>query len=199
MVYAVVGSGGKTTLIKRMAADFIAQGKKVFVTTSTKMYIEEDTVLSGDASEIIEVLNNKGYVMAGISVGEKISELPYETYKKVCEHADIVLIEADGSRHMPIKFPNETEPVIYENVEEIIVVVGMHALGKPFKDVAFRLELVKECLKVSDEDLVTKEHIETLLEKGYIEPLSKKYPDKKIAIKRCNEDLRTSSCYEREK
>lgn len=182
MIYAVTGSGGKTSLIKKMTADFLAQGKKVLVTTSTKMYIEKDTILSDDADVIIGELLDKGYVMAGLPVGEKIGELSYETYLKVCEYADEVLVEADGSKHMPIKFPNDTEPVIYDNIDEIIVVAGLHALNKTFKDVSFRLELVKECLGVEDNDLVTKEHIDKLLRKGYIEPLGRKYPDKKINV-----------------
>lgn len=180
MVYAVVGSGGKTSLIKKMAKEFCAEGKKVFVTTSTKMYIEDDTVLGDEPDVIIRELEEKGYVMAGIPVGEKIGELSYETFLKVCKCADEVLIEADGSKHMPIKYPNETEPVIYDNVEQIIVVTGLHALNKPFKDVSFRLELVKECLGVDDNDIVTKDHIVKLVQKAYVEPLSKKYPDKDL-------------------
>ena len=41
MVKAFVGSGGKTTLIKRQARQYRAEGKRVFVTTSTHMFIEE--------------------------------------------------------------------------------------------------------------------------------------------------------------
>ena len=39
MIIAVVGSGGKTTLIKKLAEQYRAQGKKVFVTTTTHMFI----------------------------------------------------------------------------------------------------------------------------------------------------------------
>ena len=66
MIIAVVGSGGKTTLIKKLAEKYRAQGKKVFVTTTTHMFIEEDTLLTDDANTIIGVLREKGYVMAGI-------------------------------------------------------------------------------------------------------------------------------------
>ena len=65
MIKAVVGSGGKTTLIHRMAEKYLSEGKKVFVTTSTHMYIEKDTVISDNADEIISVMQDKGCVMAG--------------------------------------------------------------------------------------------------------------------------------------
>jgi xanthine dehydrogenase accessory factor len=45
MIKAVVGSGGKTTLIHQLAKQYRKAGKKVFVTTTTKMLIEEDTLL----------------------------------------------------------------------------------------------------------------------------------------------------------
>ena len=75
MIVAVVGSGGKTTLIKQMAEQFRRQGKSVFVTTTTHMYIEDDTLLTDDADVIIEALQKNGFAMAGIPGGEKIKAL----------------------------------------------------------------------------------------------------------------------------
>ena len=45
MIIAVVGSGGKTTLLKKLAEQYRSQVKTVFVTTTTHMLIEEDTLL----------------------------------------------------------------------------------------------------------------------------------------------------------
>ena len=50
----------------QLAADFRAQGKWLFVTTSTHIFIEPDTVLSDDADRIMEELNQTGNVMAEI-------------------------------------------------------------------------------------------------------------------------------------
>lgn len=175
MIRAFVGAGGKTTLIHEQAAQFRAEGKRVFVTTSTHMFMEPDTVLSDDPEVILGELNRTGYVMAGIPEGEKIRSLSPGTYKKVCAHADVVLIEADGSNRKPIKFPNSTEPVLYDNVEEIVVVCGLQALGKPLREVAHRPELVKACLGAEDDTLITLEHIAKLVMEGYLRPLQKEY------------------------
>ena len=91
-------------------------------------------------------------------------------------------MEADGSKGLPIKFPNNSEPVIYGNVDEIIVVCGLHALGKRACDAAHRLELVKQCLHISDDTVITAEHIQKLVMEGYVKPLREKYPDKPITI-----------------
>ena len=96
MIISVVGSGGKTTLIKKLAAQYTNEGKTVFVTTSTHMFIEEDTLLTDDADTIIHRLQEKCYAMAGIPEGEKIKALSRETYEAVCSFADVVLVEADG-------------------------------------------------------------------------------------------------------
>lgn len=176
MIRAFVGAGGKTTLIHKQAAQFRAEEKRVFVTTSTHMFMEPDTVLSDDPEVILGELNRTGYVMAGIPEGEKIRSLSPGTYKKVCAHADVVLIEADGSNRKPIKFPNSTEPVLYDNVEEIVVVCGLQALGKPLREVAHRPELVKACLGAEDDTVITLEHIAVLVREGYLRPLGENYP-----------------------
>ena len=182
MIIAVVGSGGKTTLLHRLAQQYRSEGKSVFVTTTTHMFIEEDTLLTDDAQLIIQALKEKGYAMAGIPVGNKIRALSPETYDKVCAHADVVLVEADGSKHMPLKFPNETEPVIPHNAEEIYVVCGLHAIGRQAKEVCHRLELVKHCLGIEDDTIITQDHVRKLVSEGYLRPLSEKYPTVKITV-----------------
>ena len=185
MVTAFVGSGGKTTLLHKYAERYLKQGLKVFVTTSTHMYIEEDTLVTDNPAEIIAKLNTDGYVMAGTLEAKdtrKIKPLSEETYSEVCRHADIVLVEADGSKNMPIKFPNATEPVIYPNTDEIVVVCGLCAMGKKLKDAAFRTELVKKCLGADDDTVITAEHIQKLVAEGYLTPLRKNYPHTKITV-----------------
>ena len=180
MTICVVGSGGKTTLIKKLAKRYIKENKTVFVTTTTHMFIEEDTLLTDDADTIIHQLQEKGYAMAGIEEGEKIKALSRQTYEAVCAFADVVLVEADGSKQLPLKYPNATEPVIPENTDEIIVVCGLNAIGKQAKDVCHRLELVKTCLGIQDDTVITASHIQQLVTAGYLTPLSAAYPNVKI-------------------
>ena len=182
MITAIVGSGGKTTLLKTLAEQARAQGKTVFATTTTHMFIEEDTLLSDDADVIIRELKDKGYVMAGVADGIKFKALSADTYAAVCACADVVLVEADGSKRMPLKYPNSTEPVIPENADEIIVVCGLNALGRAAKDVCHRLELVKGCLGIGDDTLITPAHVQKLLQEGYLNPLREKYPEKTITV-----------------
>ena len=182
MIVAVVGSGGKTTLIKNLAQKYRAEGKTVLVTTTTHMFIEEDTLLTDDAEAIIRHLEERGMVMAGVPEGIKIKALSPQTFEAVSAAADVVLVEADGSKHMPLKFPNATEPVIPPGVEEIIVVWGPHGLGKPAWEVCHRLALVMDCLGIDEDTPITREHVSLLLKKGYLKPLGQRYPDTIIRV-----------------
>ena len=182
MTIAVVGSGGKTTLIKKLASRYRSEGKNVLITTTTHMFVEEDTLLTDDADTIIGVLRETGYAMAGIPEGEKIKALSQKTYEKVCSFADVVLVEADGSKRLPLKYPNASDPVIPENTDEIIVVCGLNAIGQKAKDVCHRLELVKACLGIADETMITASHVQRLVTEGYLKPLKASYPNAKITL-----------------
>ena len=182
MIIAVVGSGGKTTLIKQLAKRYRSSGNRVLVTTSTHMFVEEDTLLTDDPDEIISALKETGYVMVGNPDGIKIRSLSRDTFDAVCAYADVVLVEADGSKHMPLKYPNATEPVIPENVDEILVVCGLNAIGQKAKDVCHRLELVKDCLGIEDDTLIDPCHIQKLVTRGYLNPLKAAYPNAKISV-----------------
>lgn len=182
MVIAVIGSGGKTTRIHELADFYRAQGKTVFVTATTHMFLEEDTIPEDDLPAILHALQHNGYAMAGISDGIKISPLSPETYAAACAAADITLVEADGSRHKALKFPSPKEPVIPDNTDEIILVWGRHGLGKPARLACHRLELVKACLDIEDDTVITKAHVEKLLQEGYLTPLKKRYPHIPVQI-----------------
>ena len=182
MIIAVVGSGGKTTLIQKLAAQYRAAGKIVLVTTTTHMFIEEGTLLTDDADQIICALRNNGYVMAGLPAGEKIKALSEETFNAVCSRADVVLVEADGSKHMPLKYPNATEPVIPANADRIIVVWGPHGLGKPAREVCHRLDLVLERLDITEDTIITEDHVRKLLVQGYQLPLGERFPDAEMIL-----------------
>lgn len=183
MVTAIVGSGGKTTLIHALRDKYLAEGKKVFVTTTTHMFKETDTFTDADDLTCIKALNENNYCMAGTTASEgKISALPESVYTNICKAADIVLVESDGSKHMPLKFPAEWEPVIPPNADRIIVVAGLHALGKKCSEAVFRHELAVQNANIIEDTIIEPEHIQMLIRKGYLEPMEKNYKAADIEV-----------------
>lgn len=187
MIHAIVGAGGKTSLIHSLAEKYRKEGKSVFITTTTHMYREPDTLLTDDAEEIIARLNSCGYVLAGLPCGEKISPLSYETYEKVCVCADEVLVEADGSKHLPLKLPASHEPVIPKNADKITVVCGLHALGSTASETVFRLSEVPDSFGVAPDDIITPKLLQHLIRKGYRDRLKKEYPKKELSFYAAND------------
>lgn len=185
MIIAVVGSGGKTTYIREQAKLYRKQGKRVLVTTTTHMFAEPDTLVTNDAKEICICLQEKGYCMAGQRAQEgKIAALSPEVLARAVQCADIVLVEADGSRGLPVKLPAAHEPVIPDGVDEIVVVMGFFAVGQAIGEVCHRPQLVCRCLGKPLSHHLTEEDLKKLVEEGYRKPLARRYPDVSIKLKK---------------
>jgi probable selenium-dependent hydroxylase accessory protein YqeC len=50
------------------------------------------------------------------------------------DHWDVVLVEADGSKHLPVKAPAEHEPVIPSHANIVLGCIGLDCLGKPLEE-----------------------------------------------------------------
>lgn len=69
--------------------------------------------------------------------------------------ADIVLIEADGSRRMPCKAPAAHEPVLLPQCDIVLAVAGVSALGESLEKGCFRAELAQQILRVPGNAVLT--------------------------------------------
>ena len=135
-IISVIGAGGKTTLIHRLAEEYQRKGNAVLVTTTTHMFAEPGTDLSGDAFSIREKLQRDHYCMAGIQCSEnpqKMQALPEHTLRELLHYADIVLIEADGAKHHSLKYPSGAEPVIFRERRIFISCLERGILGNPVR------------------------------------------------------------------
>ena len=162
-VIAVVGGGGKTSLIYRLNQELLSIGKKVIISTTTYMFYEPDRpfAMDGDPKEVQEKLEEYGYVIAaGLDANqEKITSLSQERLESLKPLCDVMLIEADGSKQKPLKVPEEWEPVIPPFADLVISVVGLDCLGKPICETTHRMERTSDFLKKSMEAPVTEEDI----------------------------------------
>ena len=64
-VISVVGAGGKTTTIRRLAEEAVKQKRTVAVTTTTKMKKEPQFVLTADVEKIQRKWEEEGQVWFG--------------------------------------------------------------------------------------------------------------------------------------
>jgi len=176
---AFVGSGGKTSTIMRLAEEQRAAGRRVLVLTTTHMFCPgEHGIFSQNADEVETVLKREGIAIAGkVTDSGKISWQGEKFYREIAPLADVVLIEADGSKRLPAKFPSEYEPVIPANIDVILALSGLSAIGKSAAGACHRWELARQALKIADEDVLLKpEHLRELMRMGFLLPLSRRFP-----------------------
>lgn len=126
-VISVVGAGGKTSLIFAWARELADAGKSVVITTTTHMYRPERMEENGIRIVAADDPERP----------DKVTAPPPEVLDSLRDSADVVLIEADGSRRVPLKWPADREPVIPDYTDITVCVAGLSALGGKTADVVY--------------------------------------------------------------
>ncbi|MBQ4610895.1 MAG: putative selenium-dependent hydroxylase accessory protein YqeC [Clostridia bacterium] len=164
-VTALIGGGGKTSLMLALAGELKEKGA-VIICTTTRIYPPEGMpVLSGASrEEIAEAVREYGAVCVGEMYGEKLGP-PKVEVSELAHLADHVIVEADGAKGMPLKAHASHEPVIPEGAR-VIYVIGADGIGKPVGEAAHRPELYAERLGVDTYHIVTPEDAAKMVNYG---------------------------------
>ena len=105
MIISLVGGGGKTTTMFYIGRYFAKKGKKVVITTTTHIVKPDVYTLIDSAKELEKLEFRDEPVVIGKDAGEKLSSLDIIEVQELDKFADIVLVEADGAKRLPIKIP----------------------------------------------------------------------------------------------
>ena len=151
----LVGGGGKTTLLYRLAHEALETGS-VCVTTSTHIALPSAEqalyVQTFDEQAFLQGLQQQKVLCIGSLTDlrdeagvQKLSMAPEPWLAFAQSHTDWLFCEADGARHFPAKVPNETEPVLLPG-SAVLAVFGLSAIGKPLQEVCFRAPLALSLL-----------------------------------------------------
>lgn len=173
-VVAVVGAGGKTTLVYRLAREARELGLSVLVTTTTHMgtlpeavtgpvFVEAD----GDPEPALRAaLGAEGRAtLLGRRVrDDKLAGLAPERVDALAALADVVLVEADGARGRSLKVPAPHEPVVPRSTTHLVVVCGLDVLGEPLDEGrVHRVELVSAATGIGMGEVVDEDGVATAL------------------------------------
>ena len=172
---AFVGAGGKTTALFQLAHEI---KPKVFVCASTHLgrdqlsladhhyfYNRPGQYYVPNFQDLTGVILFTGPLVEN---GERTSGLTYDILLEIKSMADELniplLIEADGSRRLPIKAPAEHEPDIPAWVDSVVVVVGLSGLGKPLNsEWVHRPEIFSKLTGLQIENQIQVQHIYNML------------------------------------
>ena len=147
-VISLVGAGGKTSLMYRLARELSGQGAPVLTTTTTKIYTPDRkqssiVLISESASDLVSearaILKRKPHITAGgqlIHFQRKLKGYPPETIDALWQSRIFqwIIVEADGAAGRALKAPAFHEPVIPQCTKWAIGICGLEAVGKPLSE-----------------------------------------------------------------
>ncbi|MBN1277058.1 MAG: putative selenium-dependent hydroxylase accessory protein YqeC [Deltaproteobacteria bacterium] len=151
---AVVGGGGKTSLMFCLAEQLRLRGSRVVTATTTKIWHREADkspfiVFSGSdsnwAGDLKYGINNfmHVFVCQRLLPSGKVEGIPAALADQIFLENDVdyLIVEADGAAGHPVKVPADFEPVIPSSATAVVAVMGLEAIGKPLgPDLVFRIE-----------------------------------------------------------
>lgn len=153
---ALVGAGGKTTLMTVLFEELRDLGMVTVATTTTKVHQDEarrfpclllmEEERDPDAA-IGRCLKGQGGVFVGrrLLADRKVEGLSPDEADRLFRGgaAACVIVEADGASRMPIKAPARHEPVVPSSATHVIAVMGLEAMDMPLEPQrVFRPEIV---------------------------------------------------------
>ena len=142
-VISFIGSGGKTTIISKLASELNSAGRKVLITTTTKLFPFPGitTFTAKNELNVMDKLknhfadNNLAVYGNYLTPENKIEGISRLEIAKLKEELNVtILVEADGSRGLPVKGYNPDEPVIPGCTDLIVALAGADAIGKPLNN-----------------------------------------------------------------
>jgi probable selenium-dependent hydroxylase accessory protein YqeC len=148
-----VGAGGKTSLAEILAQQALARGMRVALTTTTKIWAKEPYVTIGDKEW---QRSGERLLHIGKTVeASKLTGLEPGEVALLGRDFDLILIEGDGSKGLPLKYPADFEPVIPAFSDKVVVLAGLDALSGRLSEKVFRWELLPEAAGLSGDETVS--------------------------------------------
>ena len=161
-IVSLVGGGGKTTLLHAMAAHGARKGWRVLASTTTHIQRPKEPLLARTNAELAALWTSGNYAVAGAPAPDNKLTQPPQLERWMAQ-ADAVFLEADGAKHLPCKAPAAHEPVLLPESDIVLAVAGLSALGRPLREVCFRLDEACALLHTAPDVPLTPELLAALL------------------------------------
>jgi len=145
-VISIVGAGGKTTAMFRLANELASQGWNVVTTTTTMIRREKRSeliLIEADQETLLEKARSALTEHSNITLASGFSEaegkllgLDPATVDALVAlpQVDAVVVEADGAKGRSLKAPAPHEPVIPSSTAILVAVAAVDAVGRPLDE-----------------------------------------------------------------
>jgi probable selenium-dependent hydroxylase accessory protein YqeC len=166
-VTAVIGSGGKTSLLRLLGGEIAAAGQGVLLCTTTKIvpFPGLPCVTEPGFAPMAAAAKKDRLLCGGRLLENGKLTAPDVPLSDLADMFDYVLVESDGAARRPLKAHKPHEPVIPQESNRVIWVVGASGLGKPILAAAHRPSMYAALAGVSETEVITPEIAAGVLEK----------------------------------
>ncbi len=181
-VVALIGAGGKHTLMDRLGRELHEAGRPVVLTSTTNLHRHANFAAIGVVQTEVErdwvarlreaIERDRRALLVGDDMGPAMfrgvdPETVVRTRRAVPDA--VVIVKADGARKRMLKAPAAHEPVFPPDTDLCMLVQTLAALGKPVNDhYVHRLDVVRNL--TSDETIRTGTIVD-VIRGGYLERL----------------------------
>ena len=176
-VVSLVGAGGKTTLMFRLAKELVLNGKKVVTTTTTK-------ILEPSSGETNFLFIDRDEEKIKDFVGHYLDQYHHLTIARErlgsrklkgvspnlvdelgrSNKIDAIIIEADGATGRPIKAPREWEPVFPLKTTLVVAILGVDGMEMELNEEnVFQPEQVSKITEIPIGERITDEAMAILM------------------------------------
>ena len=170
-ILSVIGSGGKTTLLRFLAETLPGT---VIITTTTHIFPFADIPLvrtseNESQEEIFEAcrqsLSKNRVICLGTPLPSGKLSSPCPDLRILLPLAGHILTEADGSAGHPLKAHRSFEPVIPEGSSLTVCLIGASGIGKPVREACHCPDLFSRHAGISPDQNATTDAIARVINK----------------------------------
>jgi len=146
-LWCAIGGGGKTSLLESLAQEAARRGMPGTLTTTTRMYLPP--------SRWQELTPGWRFWSCGLRDGKASGPTPLELQQQFGQNPQHwMLVEADGSRGLPLKVHAAHEPVLPPRPGLVLLLVGLSALETRVDESVHRWQGYFEADRLVDSQLV---------------------------------------------
>ena len=163
-IITLTGAGGKTSMLFRLGNEL--SERAVLLTTTTKMRYPEEKAVDYAYSEaelrshLLQPKKGRTFLYGKVNELGKCTTLSEELLVKSCTDYDITIIEADGSRRLPLKGYLADEPCIPQYATVNIGILTLNGLYQyPTSEYVLRAPEFREMVSMNETEQITEKHL----------------------------------------
>ncbi len=168
-VTAIIGSGGKTAMLYTLAEELQRRGRVLCCTTThIRVPVHLPVLTDPAAAQLEQAAGAVPCLCAGSTAGGgKLGPLaaPMEDLAALW---DYVLVEADGSRGLPLKAHASYEPVVPSCAGLTILVAGCGGLDRPIREAVHRPEIFCRLAHCGPQDAAAPDRVAAVIRREHL-------------------------------